>query len=74
MHGELTRQRGERLLVALRLKRDNDGDLALPVDDLRMDVTTPSATFSAAARRSVRFSPMVATALVIASATVPPPG
>jgi hypothetical protein len=35
---------------------------------------TPSDTLSAAARRSVMFSPMVAMALAMASPTVPPPG
>jgi hypothetical protein len=67
MHRDLTAERFQSVVGAARFERDKDADAAESVDDLAVHVM-------ACARRSVMFSPMVAMALAIASATVPPPG
>ena len=64
-------------VLAGRFQRDDHADAAEAVGDLAVDVMADRAvraTCRPAARRSVMFSPMVAIALAIASATVPPPG
>ena len=76
VHGDLPAERGQRVGVAGRFERDDHADAAEAVDDLAVDIMADRAVvdMQAAARRSVMFSPMVAMALAIASATVPPPG
>ena len=77
MHGDLAASVASTSLSPFDSSATMTRDLAEAVGNLRMHIAADDAAsrpLSAAARRRVMFSPMVAIALVTASATVPPAG
>jgi len=74
MHRDLAPERGQRVGVAGRFSATITPMRPCPSTDRAMHVMADRATgdMQAVARRSEMFSPIVAIALAIASATVPP--
>ena len=73
VHGELAAERRQRRLVALALERHQHADLAEAVGGLVVHVVGDHAVRrpdSAAVRRTLMFSPMVATISLTWSSTV----